>query len=339
MNLQNYKKGMFHFYQKVYFRYLTWLAIGFLPFILKSDYHKDCLVLTLLWAGVAMGWNILGGYAGQLSIGHAAFFGMGAYVSTLLYMNYGLSPWIGMLIGGLIVVVFAGFVGLITLRLRGPFFVLATIAYAEVMRISAISWRSLTRGSFGIFIPSNLGFWNMTWRGKDAYIWLTLVYMLLVYIVCRTIESRKFGYYLVALRENNAAALALGIDTTKMKVLATLISAFITAIGGSIYAQYMMFVEPSTVFGIMWSVQIALIAIVGGLGIAGGPILGAFLLIPLSTFFKGALTKYSGLSGLVYGFVLIVVIFFIREGLLPKILKLWERWGNIYYNIYKNKKA
>jgi len=329
---------MFYFYQKVFLRYLIWLAMGFLPFILKSEYYKDCLVLTLLWAGVAMGWNILGGYAGQLSIGHAAFFGMGAYVSTLLYINYGLSPWIGMLIGGLMAGGFAFLLGLITLRLRGPFFVLATIAFAEVIRISAISWRSLTRGSLGILIPFNLGFWNMIWRGKDAYIWLTLVYMLLVYIVCRTIESRKFGYYLVALRENNPAALALGIDTAKMKARAAFISAFITAIGGSIYAQYIMFVEPSTVFGIMCSVQMSLIAIIGGLGIAGGPIFGAFLLIPLSTFFRGALTKYSGLNGLVYGFVLVFVILFMREGLLPKISELWERWGNIYYNIIKKRK-
>ena len=328
MKLNNYKKNIFFC--------LICLIIGILAVTLKSDYLKDGIIFTLLWAGVSMGWNILGGYAGQLSIGHAAFFGVGAYTSTLLHLHFGLSPWIGMLIGGLVAGVLAGFIGVITLRLRGPFFVLATMAIGEVMRMSVISWRTITEGSLGIFIPLNFGFWNMTWNSKNPYIWLMLIYVLLVYFFCRAIESRKFGYYLVALRENLDSASALGVDTTAMKVLATIISAFIVAIGGSLYAQYTLFVEPMTVFGLMWSIQMALIAIIGGLGTAAGPIIGAALLIPLHTYFRGTLSKYSGLSGLIYGLTLLAVILFMSEGILPRILKILGRRKKILYD--KNEK-
>lgn len=304
---------------------LIWALIALLPLLIKNAFYEDCLVLTFLWAGVAGAWNITSGYAGQLSIGHAAFFGIGAYTSTLLYMHYSLSPWVGMLAGGVLAVAFAILIGSVTLRLRGPFFALATIAFAEVMRISAISWRGLTKGSLGILIPFKPGFFDMMWRGKEPYVWLTLAYMSLVYLICRYMESRRFGYYLVALRENEDAAAALGVHTSAMKVRATALSAFLTAIGGTLYAQYFLFVEPVAVFGIDISVQMALIAIIGGLATAGGPILGAFLLIPLSAFLRGWFASYSGLHGLVYGFTLVVIVMYMTEGLFPKASSLLDR--------------
>ncbi len=301
---------------------IVWLLLAVAPLLVTNAFYKDCLVLTFLWAGLSSAWNITSGYAGQLSIGHAAFFGIGAYASTLLYMRLGVSPWLGMLAGGALAAAIAAMLGSITLRLRGPFFCLATIAFAEVMRLAAVSWRGLTEGSLGILIPFKPGFLNMIWRGKQPYIWLTLGFVFLVYLVSRILETRRFGYYLVALRENDDAASALGVDTARMKVVATALSAFLTAVGGTIYAQYFMFVEPAAVFGIDASVQMALIAIIGGLATAGGPILGALLLIPLSTFLRGWLASYSGLHGLIYGLALVVIVMFMTEGLLPRISSL-----------------
>ncbi len=294
---------------------VTLAALGILPFLVTNAYYRDWMFMAYLWGGLSAAWNIIGGYAGQLSIGHAMFFGLGAYASTLLYVDFGLSPWVGMLVGGLIAVLAAFVLGATTFRLRGSFFVLSTIAFSEVLRLMAIAWRSLTRGSLGIIIDFKPSLAHMTWRGKLPYVYLAFAYMALIYILCIVIERTKFGYSLVALRENEDAAQALGVNTARNKVIALVLSAFLTAVGGTLYAQYRLFIEPDMVFRVMVSVQMTLIAIIGGLGTALGPIIGALLLVPLSGFLRGELVMVSGLHGLVYSLALIVVIRFAPRGI------------------------
>ena len=300
---------------------IIFLVFALMPVFIQSPYYRDWLVSSFLWAGTACAWNIIGGYAGQLSIGHAAFFGIGAYSSTLLFLHFGISPWIGMIIGGVISTITAAVVGIATLRLRGTFFVLATIAFTEVVRLMAIAWRDLTRGSLGVSLDFKPGFFNMMWQDKLPYVYLSLAFLAVIYAVCKMIEANKFGYFLVAIREDQDAAQSLGVNIAKYKTMAFMLSSFLTSIGGSIYAFYIFYIDPDFVFGIMISVQLLLIAIVGGRASALGPILGAIIVVPLGSFLRGQLTAISGLHGFLYGLALTVVIIFAPDGILGFYLK------------------
>lgn len=306
---------------------IIFVCLGLLPLVITSPYYRDWLISSYIWAGTACAWNIIGGYAGQLSIGHAAFFGIGAYSTTLLSLNFGISPWIGMILGGIISAVTAAVVGIATLRLKGTFFVLATIAFTEVVRLMAIAWRDLTRGSLGISLDFKPSFLNMMWQDKFPYVCVSFAFMLLIYVICRIIESNKFGYFLVAIREDQDAAQSLGVNTAKYKTLAFMLSAFLTSMGGSIYSLYILYIDPDFVFGIMISVQLLLIAIVGGRSSALGPILGAVIVVPLGSFLRGQLSTISGLHGFLYGLALTVVIIFAPDGI----------WG--FYSKQKRKRA
>jgi branched-chain amino acid transport system permease protein len=300
---------------------IIFLIFALAPVFIQSPYYRDWLISTFLWAGTACAWNIIGGYAGQLSIGHAAFFGIGAYSSTLLYLHFGISPWIGMIIGGIFSTITAAVVGIATLRLRGTFFVLATIAFTEVVRLMAIAWRDLTRGSLGVSLDYKAGFLNMMWQDKLPYVYLSLAFLAAIYAICKLIEGNKFGYFLVAIREDQDAAQSLGVNIAKYKTLAFMLSSFLTSIGGSIYAFYIFYIDPDFVFGIMISVQLLLIAIVGGRASALGPILGAIIVVPLGSFLRGQLTAISGLHGFLYGLALTVVIIFAPDGIFGFYLK------------------
>lgn len=296
------------------------IALAILPFAVRSPYYRDWMFKVYLWGGVATAWNIIGGYAGQLSIGHAAFFGVGAYASAILYSVLGVSPWIGMVVGAAIAGAAGVIIGGASLRLRGTFFVLATIAFAEVVRLMAIEWDSLTRGSLGIILEFRPSFSNMTWNGKLSYVILAFAYMLLMYFLSRFLERTKFGYSLVALREDEDAAEALGIATARYKIIALVLSASLTAVGGAIFSQYLLFIEPAMVFGVMVSVEMVLISIVGGTGTALGPLVGALFIVPVSNFLRGELVEVSGLHGVVYGVALVVVAMVMPDGLYGWIL-------------------
>lgn len=299
------------------------LAILFVvPVVIRSKYYQDWFVMAFILAGASCAWNIIGGYAGLLSIGHAAFFGIGAYACTLLYVRSGISPWIGIICGCLVSAAAAAIIGIATLRLRGTFFVLVTIAFCEVLRFTAIGWRGLTEGSMGVTIIFKKSFANMMWSGKLGNIILAFAYMLLVFAVCKIIERRKFGYSLVAIREDQDAAQACGVPASETKTLATVLSAVLTSVGGSIYAFYLLYIEPDVVFDIMISVQIILIGILGGKGKAFGPIVGAMFIIPLTSFLRGQLSSISGLHGFVYGLALALIMIFLPEGVYGR---LW-RW-------------
>ncbi|MGX8700383.1 branched-chain amino acid ABC transporter permease [Caproiciproducens sp.] len=292
------------------------------PLFTKSTYFQDIAVLTFLWAGLASSWNLYCGYCNRTSIGHAAFMGIGAYTSTLLYLHFGLSPWIGMIVGVAISMLFALVIGVATLRLQGTFFVLATIAFGEITRITVVTQENITAGSNGLLIPFKPSFGNMIFDGKIAYAVLTWAYMLLVIFISCRLEHSKFGYYLIAVGENKNAAESLGVDSTKTMTWAYLLSAAFTSIGGTLFAQYYMYIEPESVLAGSISNNFILISIIGGLGTAFGPFLGSLIITPLSNLLRGYLSYISGLHGFIFSLILMAVILFKPSGLLPQIIAL-----------------
>ncbi|UCC51954.1 MAG: branched-chain amino acid ABC transporter permease, partial [Anaerolineaceae bacterium] len=243
-------------------------------------------VLILYWAYLGNAWNILGGYAGQFSFGHAMFYGIGAYTSTVLLVDYGISPWVGMLVGALLAGLFGALVAFLLFRfgIRGHFFALGTFAIAEMVRLVATELEIINT-SIGIHIPLVKGNDWLRLQFEETianYYYVILGLFVLGMIVTISIVRRRLGYYFQAIREDEEAADSLGIDVLRYKVIAMAISGALTAIGGSFFAQYFLFVDPSIAFGVSLSVQILLRPIVGGVGTIWGPLVGAILLTPLS---------------------------------------------------------
>jgi branched-chain amino acid transport system permease protein len=292
------------------------ILLGILPILLRNPFYQDLIITSFFYGTLAAAWNLVGGFAGQISLGHTAFFGIGAYTSTLLYLNFAVSPWLGMLAGaGLSVLVAIG-IGIPCFRLKSHFFALATIAIGEVLRLLASYWRGLTQGGVGLLIPFQPGIGNFMFKSKLPYAYIAFVLMLLMILVSYIIRNSRFGFYLVSLREDQDAAESLGVKTTRCKLLALIISVFFTSIAGTFYAQYLLFIDPFTVFSLPFSIELALFAIIGGIGTVIGPILGAFLLTPLDVFLRGWLGGVTaGLNFIVYGLVLMVAVVYIPRGI------------------------
>ncbi|WP_419897168.1 branched-chain amino acid ABC transporter permease [Roseomonas sp. USHLN139] len=307
---------------------LALLAAGLLPLGLEAEgYAIHVLTLALLFAALGQAWNIVGGLANQMSLGHAAFFGIGAYAATILQIRFGLSPWLGLgvalVLGGLA----AALISLPTMRLRGHYFALATLACGEVMRVIANTAAPLTGGPAGISVPFGAeGVWMMRFEGGRPIYWLMLGALVVVTAIFEVIRRGALGYRLRAVRENIAAAEAIGVDTARVKLQAAMISGALTAALGVLYAQFNFFFDPDTVFGVASiSVRIALMAIIGGIGTAAGPILGALIVIPLEEFANAALSdRAAGLSQLVYGAVLIAMVLVEPRGLMA-LRHFWQR--------------
>lgn len=303
-------------------------ALVILPILIDHPYYREIIALIFLWSAMAGAWNIVGGYAGKFSLGHAAFFGIGAYTSGLLYVRLGVSPWLGMIAGIILSVTLALFIGVVTLRLKGKFFALCTIAFAQLVEISAIYLRGITGGSEGLLIPFNEGFLNLSFSSKLTWVYIFCGLMLMVYGISRWLENSALGYKLSALREDEDAAEALGVNTLWAKLACLSISAALTSVGGSLFAQYFLWLEPSFVIGIELSVQFALYAIIGGMGTAIGPILGASLITPLQIFLRAVFgTSASGISMLIYGLILILVVLFMPKGMAVEIGDRIRKWS------------
>ena len=299
------------------------LAAALLPLLLDPrGYWIRVLTFTLLFAAMAQAWNIVGGLANQTSLGHAAFFGIGAYTSTVLLLKFGISPWLGMLAGGALGGVAALVIAIPTMRLQGHYFALATLAFGEVMRVIANVWTSLTGGPGGLsvpFVPPSFAAYSFKLLRPHAYI--ALAALIVVTVIFEMIRRGAMGYRLRAIRENAPAAEVIGIDTTRVKLQAAVISGVLVAMLGTLYAQIAVFFDPDTVFGIASiSIRIALIAIIGGVGTAAGPILGAFFIIPLEESMNALLSsRAAGLSQLVFGIILIAVILWRPRGFITVI--------------------
>ena len=295
-----------------------------------NPYYAHVLIMFCFYAYLALAWNIVGGYAGQLSLGHAVFYGLGAYTSTLLFLHLQLSPWIGMLAGGTLAAVASVLIGYPCFRLRGPFFAMSTLAVLEVFRILAVYASDLTGGSTGLSIPIRFGLGSLVFRDKMPYLGVIVGLLAVAVVVSVLIERSRFGHRLVALRENEDAAESCGVNVRRVKLTAMVLSAFLTAIAGSFYAQYVLYIDPSGEFSMDLSVLMAMMAILGGAGTVLGPILGAAVLAPLQEFLRAWLGgKAQGLHLLIYGILIIAVVKFLPRGILAWLRSLvpWPRAG------------
>lgn len=289
---------------------------------------QDVIVLTFLWAGLATAWNIAGGYTGLISFGHAAFFGVGAYASTILLVRIDVTPWVGIWCGGLLAALFGAVLALVCARLRGPFFILSTLAAAEVIRIAALNWPSLTGGPEGLAISPAANATTMVFASKQAYLVLMLGYLLLSYAVTKLIDGSRFSYYLFATRDDEDAASAAGLNPLAIRTVALMLSAALTGIGGSLFAQYFLYLDPTSIISPEVSFQFALLPAVGGLGTAIGPVLGSFLITPMSELLRSYLgSKVAGLHLAIYSALLIVVVLYFPSGISGALDRLSRRKG------------
>ena len=294
-------------------------AAGLAPLVVRDAFLLDSLVLILIWGASAAAWNVAGGYAGQISLGHSAFFGLGAYATALLATRWGLSPWLGLTVGAVVAMAIGLVIGYLSNRLRGPYFVLATIAFSQVLLIAGSRWRGFTAGSEGIPVPFRPGFWTLGIADKRIWVWIVLALAVLVWLVQLYLDRSRRGYQLVAVREDEDAALSLGVPARWLKVAAICASAALTAVCGALWAQYIGFVDPFYVFSVDLSIRFALAAIIGGLGTAFGPFLGAALITTVETslraHFGGIGAGLVGIYLVVYGCALIVMMRFVPQGL------------------------
>jgi branched-chain amino acid transport system permease protein len=297
--------------------YISILAIFLVaaPFLFETRYSQHVLILVLLYVALGSVWNILGGFAGQLSLGHAAFFGIGAYTSAIIASKTSLSPWWALIAGPIFVLPIALVVGWICFRLRGPYFTLATIAVGEVVRLVALNWSDLTGGAVGVVIRPSI----FSGTNKVPYYYIVLGIAAGSVALCHGIRRRRLGYYLMAIREDEETAESIGIDTARYKLIALAISASLTAVAGAFYANYFLFVDPTIVLPLALSVEIVLMAIIGGLGTVAGPVLGAALLKLSSEVFRN---EFAQANLLIYGALLVIVILFMPGGLMGGLRRL-----------------
>jgi len=304
------------------------LLVGVFSIALMTDSARteDLLIQTMLWIGLAASWNIVGGFAYQFSLGHSVFLGIGAYTSTYLFIH-GVSPWLGVFVGIAISLAVSLPVGAVTLRMQGHNFALATLAMGFVGLALATSLDSITGGGVGLSAPLRFGWEWMTFREKTPYIFIMFGYAVVTLLVSAMIRRSRLGYSLIAYREDVTAAEAVGIRTTKAKILALLISAGLTATGGTLMAQYILFIDPSSVAGPFRSVEMALLSIVGGLGTVTGPVFGSVLIRPLSEWLRATIgTVFDGAPGIVFGVLLIAVLFTLPRGVAGLVEDLIGRW-------------
>jgi len=312
--------------------FIVVLLIAFgLPLVIRSATYLHILVLLFFYAYLTTSWNLVGGFAGVLPLGHAAFVGIGAYTSTILFLQYGISPWLGMLVGGVLATMAGILIGLPTFKMRGAYFALATIAFAEGFRVIVENIDFLgpfnVNGPRGLQIPPlNTGLGNFLFTGKEPYYYIILIMLIAVLVLTWIISRSKLGYYLNAGGEEPEAAMALGVNVARAKLIAMAMSSFLTAMAGTFYAQFTLYIHPKSIISLDLSFEIAFIALIGGRGSIAGPILGALLLRPVGDFSRIYFgDTLPGLHLIIFGLVLILVMNFQPRGLQEPLTRLYNR--------------
>ena len=312
-------------------RIIVLAVLIFLPQAIKDRYFMHIVVTAGIFMILCMSWNLLAGYAGLLNLGHAAFYGIGAYTSALLAIKLGVSPWFGLFAGGLVAAFFGFLLGFPSLRLSGPYLAITTIGFAEILRLVAVNWVGLTRGSLGLsgiplLTPIRLGDWSFKFYLEKDYYYVVLAAVLLTFFCIRRLTASEFGVSLQALRDDEPGAQSIGIKTTGYKLSVFTVSAFFAGFAGALFAHFVRLVSPETM-ALHTTFDILTMTMIGGLGTIAGPILGALTL----TFFSEWLRYLEELIKLdirlvVYGFMLILTILFMREGLAGVLWRLIERY-------------
>lgn len=293
------------------------VVLAAVPLVVQSNTALNFLVVTLLIALAGQGWNILGGYGGQYSFGHAAFFGTGAYTTAILQVRYGINAWPAFAAGIVLGAAVGGVIGALTFRagLRGSYFALVTLAFAEVLRILA-SVAPITGAGVGTLVKLDLRFEALQFQSRASFYWMILALVAVSLVIAHCVERSRFGAWLIAVRENEDAAKALGVNAVRVKLGAMVISAGITAASGCFYAQYFLFIDSGIAYGARMSVEALLTPIIGGVGTVFGPLLGALVVQALGEGAKLVAGDAPGLSLIVYGCVLVLVIAFAPRGLM-----------------------
>ncbi|MGP8314719.1 branched-chain amino acid ABC transporter permease [Enterocloster aldenensis] len=315
------------------------LAVAFLiPSIIKDNYIVSIILTCFLYGSFGMSWNVLGGFGGQISWCHSAFAAIGAYTALVFYNFFGISPLISMPIGVLLSYAFATLLGKVTLRYRGPFFAITTIAFAEILRVILLNLNSITGGSAGLYVRYNGEQpWNLVFSTDKPFYYIALVLMIIVLLVTKYVENSKMGYFLRAIKGDEDAAQSLGMDTPAVKLHAFQLSAAIISVAGMVYGCYMGYIEPQTMCGLDLSIKIGAVVIIGGVGSVWGPILGAFIVIPAIEFASAFMGNVGGVGGtqLFYGLILIIVVILRPEGMISLFDK--ETWSGAVLKLQRKK--
>ena len=299
-------------------RYAIGVVVLALPLLILKDspYYLNLLILTYAFAGLASAWNIIGGFGGQFSLGHGVFFAAGAYTVAILFTRLNISPWIGLVPAALIAAAIGGLISAPMFRLRGPFFSIATLALNQIALV-LVNYFKFLGGPRGVSITFKPAFASMIFEEAWQYGLLTLFFCCVTIAAALAVRRSRLGYYLLAVREDEDSARATGINAFSVKLYGMLISSALTGIGGAIYAMYVLFIDPPTVFSLPdIGVRFALLALIGGIGTISGPVVGAFLITPSASYLRGALTSFRpGTHLIVLALVLILAPIFMRRGI------------------------
>jgi branched-chain amino acid transport system permease protein len=292
------------------------LCVALIPFLTDSGVVLNFVMMSLYACLLAQAWNVLGGFGGQFSFGHALFFGVGAYIQVIAQVQGGWNPWLALPVAMLVSAAVGAFVGALSFRygLKGSYFALVTLAFAEVFRILALSV-SFTGAGVGLMLPLNESLNNMQFTSRAGYVWLVLSLVTLALLVTAWLRHSRFGAYLQAVRDNEDAALAVGVNPFRIKLVAIVLSGALMGAGGAFYAQVFQYIDPGLAFGPHTSVEALVGAIVGGMGTLWGPVLGALALHVLADVTRNLLGQLPGINMVIYGIVLIVIVMFLPRGI------------------------
>ena len=312
-------------------RFAVLAVLILLPRFVQDRYFMHIVVTAGIFTILTMSWNLLAGYTGQLNLGHAAFYGVGAYTSALVSMKLGFSPWLGLPAGGVVAAFFGFVLGFPSLRLAGPYLAITTIGFAEILRLVAINWVDLTRGSLGLsgiplLTPIHVGSWRFQFYFEKDYYYVVLGAALMTFFCIRRLTRSEFGVSLMALRDDQTGAQSIGIDVSAYKLAAFTISAFFAGFAGALFAHFVRLVSPETM-SLHVTFDVLTMTMIGGLGTAGGPIVGAVALTFVSNWLRYVEDFFKmDIRLVVYGLMLILTIRFMREGLMGIVRNLSERF-------------
>lgn len=291
-----------------------------------SNYRLNLVITILSSAYLAQCWNLMSGFTGQFSFGHAAFYGLGAYTSSILFVDYGINPWIGLVVGMVVAGLVGSIIGYLSFHynLRGDYFALATMAFCEIFRVIFKNTKALHAAS-GVSIKYSKDFALMQFGSKEGFLYVAFIMLALITFGLYKIRRTKMGLYFVAIRENEDAAKALGINAFKYKMIALIASAMLSAVAGTFYSQYYLYIDPTIAFGNTVSVSAITPCIIGGVGTVFGPIIGAAIIEPVSEITNAMLSGYVGMNMVVYGLILVTVIMVMPSGVIGLFHKLKEK--------------
>ena len=296
------------------------------PVVVTQIFPLQIMILVFMYAMLGVAWNIMGGYAGMFSFGQAAFFGIGAYTSSFLLITFHVNPWIGLIAGGAVAALVAAAIGYPCSNLRGHYFAIASIAFAEIVRVHFNNW-TLVNAAEGISLPMlDESFINfMFHNSKVPYYYIMLAFLILALVVCYFVATSKMGFYFRAIKESHDVAEVLGVNVVRYRLIAIMISAFLSAMAGTFYAQYVLYIDPESVMLLAISVQIVLLSMLGGAGSLMGPVIGAAVLIPIAEVTRVWLGhKGTGVDMLIYGFLITIISVYQPQG----VWGLLSRIGN-----------